>query len=71
MQKSVIDNVRRKTTRAKYGEVFFVYSFPLFDEEYVTKLLSQFEKEGDYTYCQRRICEGPQNAFWGSKSFYL
>ena len=33
-------------SRAKFGEVFFVSSFPKYDVEYVTKLLAQFEKEG-------------------------
>ena len=34
-----------KITRAKFGEVFFVSSFPKYDVEYVTKLLAQFEKK--------------------------
>ena len=54
MQNSVVYNVRRTITRAKYGEVFFASSFPLFDEEYITKLLAQFEKEGLIT----RIAKG-------------
>ena len=54
MQNSVVYNVRRIITRAKYGEVFFVSSFPQFDEEYITKLLAQFEKEGLIT----RIAKG-------------
>lgn len=35
-----------RTTCAKFGEVFFVSSFPKYDMEYVTRLLAQFEKEG-------------------------
>lgn len=54
MQNSVVYNVRRIITRAKYGEVFFASSFPQFDEEYITKLLAQFEKEGLIT----RIAKG-------------
>lgn len=54
MEDKVIQRVRRKITRAKYGEVFFVSSFPKEDEEYVTKLLAQFEKEGLIT----RIAKG-------------
>ena len=46
MEKAVIHKIRSKITRAKFGEVFFVSSFPKYDVEYVTKLLAQFEKEG-------------------------
>ena len=54
MQESVEQKVRRIITRAKYGTVLFVSSFPKFDVEYVTKLLAQFEKEGLIT----RIAKG-------------
>lgn len=54
MQDSVEHKVRRMITRVKYGTVLFVSSFPRFDVEYVTKLLSQFEKEGLIT----RIAKG-------------
>ena len=46
MEDTVIYKIRNKITRAKFGEVFFVSSFPKYDVEYVTKLLAQFEKEG-------------------------
>ena len=46
MKNSVEQKVRRILTRAKFGTVMFVSSFPQFDVEYVTKLLAQFEKEG-------------------------
>ncbi len=46
MQRTVEHKVKSKITRARYGEVFFVSSFPQFDVEYVTKLLAKFEKEG-------------------------
>lgn len=46
MEEAVIHKIRSKITRAKFGEVFFVSSFPKYDVEYVTKLLAQFEKEG-------------------------
>lgn len=46
MEEAVIYKIRSKITRAKFGEVFFVSSFPKYDVEYVTKLLAQFEKEG-------------------------
>ena len=45
MENKTVQRVRRKITRSKYGEVFFVSSFPKEDSEYVTKLLAQFEKE--------------------------
>lgn len=54
MQKTVEHKVRAKITYSRYGEVFFVSSFPQFDVEYVTKLLAQFEKEGLIT----RIAKG-------------
>lgn len=54
MQKTVEHRVRTKITHARYGEVFFVSSFPQFDVEYVTKLLAQFEKDGLIT----RIAKG-------------
>ncbi len=54
MEYKVIQRIKRKITRAKCGEVFFVSSFPNENEEYVTKLLAQFEKEGLIT----RIAKG-------------
>lgn len=54
MQRTVEHQVKTKITYARYGEVFFVSSFPQFDVEYVTKLLSIFEKEGLIT----RIAKG-------------
>lgn len=54
MQNSVEHKIRRVITRGKYGTVLFASSFPRFDGEYVTKLLSQFEKEGLIT----RIAKG-------------
>lgn len=50
----MVDKVRERIARAKFGEVFFVSSFPKYDVEYVTKLLAQFEKEGLIT----RIAKG-------------
>lgn len=46
MKETVIQKVRNRITRGKSGEVFFVSSFPKYDEEYITKLLALFEKEG-------------------------
>lgn len=43
-----------KISRSKFGEIFFVSSFPQYDVEYVTKLLAIFEKEGLIT----RIAKG-------------
>ena len=45
MEETVIHKIRNKITRAKFGEVFFVSSFPKYDVEYVTELLAQFEKK--------------------------
>lgn len=45
MDYSVVQQIRRKITRGKFGEIFFVSSFPQYDVEYVTKLLAIFEKE--------------------------
>lgn len=46
MQNTVLHQVKREVTRAKYGAVLFTSSFSQFDAEYVAKLLAQFEKEG-------------------------
>ena len=54
MEDAVIQKIRNRITRAKFGEVFFVSSFPKYDVEYVTKLLAQFEKEGLIT----RVAKG-------------
>ena len=54
MQNTVGYKIRRMITRAKYGTVLFVSSFPQFDVEYVTKLLAQFEKDGIIT----RVAKG-------------
>lgn len=55
MQNTVIDKIRSKITHCKFGEVFFVSSFPKYDVEYVTKLLAQFEKEGIITRISKGI----------------
>lgn len=55
MQDTVEQKIRAKITYAKYGEVFFVSSFPRFNVEYVTKLLAQFEKEGLITRLAKGI----------------
>ena len=49
MQIAVIDRVKSRISHSKFGEVFFVSSFPEYDVEYVTKLLSILEKEGTIT----------------------
>ena len=49
MQSAVIDKVKSRISHSKFGEVFFVSSFPEYDVEYVTKLLSILEKEGTIT----------------------
>lgn len=54
MQSTVIDRVKSRLSHSKFGEVFFVSSFPEYDVEYVTKLLSILEKEGTIT----RISKG-------------
>ena len=54
MENSVLESVRRVISRAKFGTVFFVSSFPKYDVEYITKLLAQFCKEGLIT----RISKG-------------
>lgn len=54
MQSTVIDRVKSRISHGKFGEVFFVSSFPEYDVEYVTKLLSILEKEGTIT----RISKG-------------
>lgn len=46
MENAVVQQIRRRISRSRYGEVFFVSSFARHDAEYVTKLLATFEKEG-------------------------
>jgi len=45
-ENSVMQRIKNTITRSRYGEVFFVSSFPQYDVEYVTKLLARFEKDG-------------------------
>ena len=40
------ERIRREVTRGKYGLIFTPSSFPWLTANYVTKLLSAFEKEG-------------------------
>ena len=54
MENAVVQQIRKMITRSKFGEIFFVSSFPQYDVEYVTKLLAIFEKEGLVT----RIAKG-------------
>lgn len=65
MQKTVEHKIRARITYARYGEVFFVSSFPLFDVEYVTKLLAQFEKEGLITRMAKGIYVKAKNTRFG------
>lgn len=37
MENAVVQQIKKKVTRSKYGEIFFVSSFPQYDVEYVTK----------------------------------
>ena len=46
MQNAIVDKIKNKIVRARFGEVFIVSSFPEYDVEYVTKLLALFENEG-------------------------
>ena len=54
MENAVVQQIRKRITRSKFGEIFFVSSFPQYDVEYVTKLLAIFGKEGLIT----RIAKG-------------
>lgn len=54
MKETVSQKVRSRIVHGKFGEIFFVSSFPKYDVEYTTKLLSLFEKEGLIT----RIAKG-------------
>ena len=54
VETTIIQKIRNKITYAKFGDVFFISSFPQYDVEYVTKLLAQFEREGLLT----RIANG-------------
>ncbi|MBM0653912.1 hypothetical protein JMN11_09565 [Capnocytophaga genosp. AHN8471] len=54
MKETVSQKIRNRIVHGKFGEIFFVSSFPKYDVEYTTKLLSLFEKEGLIT----RIAKG-------------
>ena len=54
MENAIVQKIRGRIARSKFGEIFFVASFPQYDVEYVTKLLAMFEKEGLIT----RIAKG-------------
>ena len=54
MENAVVQQIRKRITRSKFGDIFFVSSFPQYDVEYVTKLLAIFEKNGLVT----RIAKG-------------
>ncbi len=42
MQDAVVNKIKSKIAHGKFGEVYFVSSFPQYDVEYVTKLLAIF-----------------------------
>ena len=52
MQDAVVNKIKSKISHGKFGEVYFVSSFPQYDVEYVTKLLAIFEKEGMVSFCR-------------------
>lgn len=54
MENAIVQKIRGRIAHSKFGEIFFVSSFPQHDVEYVTKLLAIFEKEGLIT----RIAKG-------------
>lgn len=44
MQDAVVNKIKSKIAHGKFGEVYFVSSFPQYDVEYVTKLLAILQK---------------------------
>ena len=54
MENAVVQQIRKRILHSKFGEIFFVSSFPQYDVEYVTKRLAIFEREGIIT----RIAKG-------------
>ena len=65
MENAVVQNIRRKITRGKFGEIFFISSFPKYDVEYVTKLLAQFEKEGLLARVSKGVYVKPKKTRFG------
>ena len=65
MENAVIQQIRKKITRSKFGEIFFVSSFPQYDVEYVTKLLAIFEKEGLVTRIAKGVYVKPRKTRFG------
>lgn len=55
MKETVSQKVRNRIVHGKFGEIFFVSSFPKYDVEYTTKLLSLFEKEGLITHIAKGV----------------
>ena len=37
MENAVVQQIRKRITRSKFGEIFFVSSFPKYDVEYVSE----------------------------------
>ena len=54
MKNAVVQQIRKRITRSKFGEIFFVSSFTQYDVEFATMQLALFEKEGLIT----RITKG-------------
>ncbi len=65
MENAVVQQIRKKITRSKFGEIFFVSSFPQYDVEYVTKLLAIFEKEGLVTRIAKGVYVKPRKTRFG------
>ena len=58
MQEAVVNKIKSKIAHCKFGEVFFVSSFPQYDVEYVTKLLAMFEGRAYLPNIKRCVCQG-------------
>ena len=65
MENAVVQQIRKRITRSKFGEIFFVSSFPQYDVEYVTKLLAIFEKEGLVTRIAKGVYVKPRKTRFG------
>ena len=65
MENAVVQQIRKKITRSKFGEIFFLSSFPQYDVEYVTKLLAIFDKEGLVTRIAKGVYVKPRKTRLG------
>ena len=62
---NVVDNIRTTVKNAKSSTVFFAYSFPQFDEEYVGKVLADLHRDGTLLRLARGVYVNTEQTKFG------